>query len=75
MRGTLKMLSSAEWKLTCDWSRVPAWRRRSTTMKVIFSGAPAHLSGVAGRVISALPPFCRKVSIACQVACAACGLG
>jgi hypothetical protein len=29
-------------------------------MKVIFSGAPAHLSGVAGRVITALPPFCRK---------------
>jgi hypothetical protein len=72
---TLKTLSSAEWKLTFDARGCRPARSRSTSMKVILSGAPAHLSGVAGRVISALPPFCRNASIACQVACAACGLG
>ena len=75
MRGTLKMLPSAEWKSIFEAARVPACFTRSAIMKVIFSGAPAHLSGVAGRVISAWPPFCRKASIACQVASAAVGLG
>jgi hypothetical protein len=44
-------------------------------MKLIFSGAPAHFSGVAGSVITALPPLAAKACIAAQVACAACGLG
>ena len=43
-------------------------------MKVIFSGAPAHLSAPVGSVITAWPPLARKPSMACQVASAASGL-
>ena len=61
-------------KSTLDLSSVPAWRRRSASMKVIFSGAPAHFNGPAGSVITAWPPLARKASMACQVASAASGL-
>jgi len=64
---------SAVWKSMRDLSSVPACCRRSATMKVIFSGAPAHFGGPAGRVISAWPPFCLKASSAAQVATAAWG--
>jgi hypothetical protein len=66
---------SALMKRTLLAPRVPAWRRRSATMKLILSGAPAHLSGPAGSVINASPPFLRKASMACQLRLAASGLG
>ncbi len=65
---------SPVWNRIFDAASVPARRSRSATMNVIFSGAPAHFSGPAGSVISAVPPRLRNASSAFHVACAACGL-
>jgi len=61
--------------VTLEFCSVPAWASRSRTMKVILSGAPAHLSGVAGSVSTASPPLARNWSMAAQVATAASELG
>jgi hypothetical protein len=66
-------VGSPVWKSIREFASVPACCSRSATMKVIFSGAPAHFSGPAGSVISAWPPFCLNASSAVQVATAASG--
>ena len=69
------MFFTPDLNMTCALSSMPARLRRSHTMKVIFSGAPAHLSAVAGSVMTAWPPLDTYSCMAFQVASAACGLG
>ena len=61
----------ADWKLIVEAPSVPALNKRLRSMKLIFKKAPAHLSGVADKVITALPPLAVKACIAAQVAWAA----